>query len=329
VTDPAGLADWVPCRLYWQRSEPWVDWCYLGQRRFTDPFFEQTIGNCLREPFGMLFRHQTPLEMLAAMNTEQPGVQPSGFVFHMSRCGSTLVAQMLAAVNRHIVISEAGPLDFVLRARRSDGTPDRAERVSWIRGLLGVLGRRRSPAETHFFVKLDSWQILLLPILRAAFPQTPWVFVYRDPVEVMVSHREQPGIQMVPGGIDSRLFGLDPVVAPGLPIEQYMARVLEAFCSAALQHLDSGNGLLLHYSQLPGAVGTSLARHFGLSLSSGELATMAEVSTYNAKDPTFAFQPDSDRKQQAATLEMRGLAAERLGPLYQALEAARLRQGTA
>ena len=36
-------------------------------------------------------------------------VKPSGFVFHESRVGSTLVANMLAAVPTNIVYSESAP----------------------------------------------------------------------------------------------------------------------------------------------------------------------------------------------------------------------------
>ena len=31
-----------------------------------------------------------------------------------------------------------------------------------------------------------------LPLFRAAFPKTPWIFIYRDPVEVMVSLLRKP-----------------------------------------------------------------------------------------------------------------------------------------
>lgn len=36
--------------------------------------------------------------MIDALADLEPGPEPSGFILHMSRCGSTLVTQMLAAV---------------------------------------------------------------------------------------------------------------------------------------------------------------------------------------------------------------------------------------
>jgi hypothetical protein len=88
---------------------------YLGARRFTDPFFAQTINPCVRHPADA-FRHQTPLENLGEIVASQPGCRPTGFIFHMSRCGSTLLSQMLAAALENIVLSEAGPIDDILRA---------------------------------------------------------------------------------------------------------------------------------------------------------------------------------------------------------------------
>src|SRR5678816_558328 len=103
-------------------------------------------------------------------------------IFHMSRCGSTLVAQMLAALERNIVISEARPIDQVLGAK-----VDEERRIAWLRWIVNALAQRRRPAEEFFFIKLDAWHVLHLPLIQRAFPNTPWVFLYRDPIEVMVS----------------------------------------------------------------------------------------------------------------------------------------------
>ena len=93
-----------------------LDWCRLGGRRFTQPFFDETISACLQRPFNLLFRRLTPIDALLEWQERSPAVPPSGFIFHMSRCGSTLAARMLAASPRNIVLSEADPIDSVLRA---------------------------------------------------------------------------------------------------------------------------------------------------------------------------------------------------------------------
>ena len=101
---------WVPIRVYGapgHPGQPFVDWCYLGTDAFIEPFFEDTIRRMLRRPFNLLFRHQTPIDALGEWHAAQPGLPPTGFIFHMSRCGSTLAARLLAALPRNVVISEA------------------------------------------------------------------------------------------------------------------------------------------------------------------------------------------------------------------------------
>ena len=204
------LRGWTPIRVYWQDDEPMVDWCLLGDEHFSDPFFDQTIDRCLRSPFRMLFRHQTPIAALGDVAGPRPSVPPAGFVFHMSRCGSTLVSQMLAAHREHIVISEAGPIDTVLQShRRRPGIGDEL-RIEWLRGLLAAYGQPGCSPAQRLFVKFDSWSVLDLPLVARAFPDVPWVFVYREPVEVLASHARERGSQMVPGMLEPGLLGPRP-----------------------------------------------------------------------------------------------------------------------
>src|SRR5580693_7844529 len=110
------FSGWIPMRIYSRDTRPMVDWGHLGARRFTDPFFGQTINRCVEHPADLLFRHQTPLEQLGDIVGTQSSLRPTGFVFHMSRCGSTLISQMLAATPENIVLSEPDPVDAILRA---------------------------------------------------------------------------------------------------------------------------------------------------------------------------------------------------------------------
>jgi hypothetical protein len=317
------LDGWIPSRIYWEQSRAMVDWCYLGTRRFSESFFEHTIQHLLWQPFNLLFRHQTPVEMLAELLEARPGMPPSGFIFHMSRCGSTLAAQMLAALPQNIVISEAPLIDTVLRANRRDPHITEDQRVAWLRGLVSALGQARNAGERHLFIKFDSWSILDLPLIRRAFPEIPWIFLYRDPVEVMVSQIRQRGSQMVPGVLDPRGLSLDPGTALQIPPEEYCARALAAICEAAARHYEPGAARLVHYQQLPDAVWSSFADHFGICYTQEEVEHMRAVAQFDAKNKGLAFEQDSAAKQQVATGEIRGLAERFVSPWYDRLEALR------
>ncbi|HVS40433.1 MAG TPA: sulfotransferase [Gemmataceae bacterium] len=318
----APLTDWVPIRLYWIESGPMVDWCRLGDRRFREPFFEQTIEACLRLPFNQLFRRQTPIQTLLDWHARQPGVAPTGFIFHMSRCGSTLVSQMLAALPENIVLSEAGPINQALRAHGRDPRVIDDDRRAWLTAMIGALAQRRRGDERRLFIKFDSWHILELSLIRQAFPDVPWVFLYRNPVEVLVSQIRHRGAQMVPTMLEPAAAGVDLAAALAMKPEEYCARFLANLCQAALQH-HAQSGMLVEYRDLPDAVCTSIAEFFHLPLSAVQIQQMREAARFNAKTPQLFFEDDTVEKNRAATDLIREMTQRWLQPLYDRLEQAR------
>jgi hypothetical protein len=318
--DPASFDGWTPIRLYWRDNQPMVDWMHVGDARLTEAFFEQTIGNAAQRPFNLLFRHQTRIEMVAELNARQPGLPLAGFIFHMSRCGSTLISQMLAALPQNKVLSEPRILEFIFREHPGAGTVTDEQRIGWLRAIVGALGWRSHPEEQRYFIKFDSWQTLHLPLIRRAFPEVPWVFVYRQPEAVLASHQREPAAQMLPGVLDPRRLAIQPADFGRLSFEEYCARVLAAICEAALAQAREGCGLFLNYSQLPGAVFSSVGPHFGLSFNAEVLEVMRRVSLMDAKNPSIRFDPA--RREQQAEPRQPGtqLARQLLIPLYEKLE---------
>jgi hypothetical protein len=315
------LGRWFPIRLGWRGTQAIIEWCYMGDRRFTEPFFEQTMVACLRHPFNRLFRLQTPIDRLAELAQTQPGLPATGFIFHMSRCGSTLVAQVLAALPQAIVLAEAEPIDAVLRARFHDPAITDEQRCDWLRWVVGALGRQRDVQEQNLFVKFDSWNVLDLPLIRHAFPDVPWVFVYRDPVEVMVSHQKMRGIQMVPGMIEPALFELESAEIPPHALDEYCARVLASICAAAARFGNDGSGRFVNYRQLPDVVWSSLLDLFGVACTPTDIDRMRHVAQFHAKSSSIVFAGDTSTKQRAASEGLRRLAEQWVSPAYQQLVA--------
>jgi Sulfotransferase domain len=323
LIDRTQFAGWLPIRFYWHAGRPMVDWCQLGQRRFAESFFDQTIEACLCDPFNLLFLQQTPIEVLGKWNEVQPGLKPTGFIFHLSRSGSTLITQLLASLPRNIVISEAPPIDAIVRSYFKSPEVTDELRIEWLRWMIGALAQQRLAEERNFYVKLDAWHILELPLIRKAFPDVPWLFVYRDPVEVMVSQLDHRGAHMVPGGMPPAFFGIDPQTAWSMEPEEYCARVLAALCQAAWEYHSDG-GLLVNYKQLPELVWTSMAEFFGVNYSEAEVQIMKTKTKRHAKDPSAPFQGDSAEKRMRANDRVLEAAANWVNPVYEKLEAARL-----
>jgi hypothetical protein len=314
------LRGWVPIEVSFEDAVPFAEWAYFGAARLTHPFFEDSVRVCMRNPFSRLFSRRTPLEIVKTLECEDPPLAPAGFIFHMSRCGSTLVSQMLAALEHNLVISEASPIDDVVRAGQVRPDLGEDEQARWLAAMVGALGQPRA-GERRLFVKLDCWHTLALPLFRRAFPDVPWVFLYRDPVEVMVSQRKMPGMQMIPGALGPELFGIAP--SYDRP-DDYCARVLARICEPIVQQHGQGGALLVNYRELPEAVWTRILPHFGVAASEEDRTTMAAAARYDAKTPSFEFTPDAEAKQRAATAATRAAAGERLDDIYGRLEALRL-----
>ena len=306
---PLSLDGWTPIRVHW-RDEPVVEWCWMDGLAFSDPFFVQTVERAFTTPFSLLFRRETPLD---ALDEIEPGLDPSGFVFHVSRCGSTLVSGMLAAVPQHLVLSEPLPFDHILRADASED-----DKVRWLRSIVSALGRRRRGDERAYVLKLDAWSTCDLGTVRRAFPEVPWVFLFRDPVEVLASHFRQRGAHMVPGALDPRLFGLDFDVIAQMPPEEYCARVLAAICRSALEHRDE-RALFVDYRELPSAVFDRILDTFGLECDDVERAEMAKVAGFDAKNPHLLFSDDREAKEREASPALREAADRWVRPLYEEL----------
>jgi hypothetical protein len=319
LTSARPLQQWLPIQVVGGAGGPCVEWAYFGPDGPAEPFFQDTVTKVLRRPINRLAMHRTALSMLT--DVAQPGssVPLSGLIFHMSRCGSTLVSRMLAQDRRNIVISEAPPVDAIVR---SDTDPARSEGlVAMLAALVRALGRKRAPWQERFFVKLDSWHILHLPLFRIAFPDVPWTFLFREPVEVLASQVIQRGIQTVPEYLPGSYFGLSEDEAESS--DDYCALVLRQICRAALAHYPLGGGRLINYRDLPQAVWSEILPHFGVACGEEDRSRLAQAAQFDAKSPGLAYAGDNASKLAAMTEELKTTANRRLGDVYGQLEALR------
>jgi len=149
----------------------------------------------------------------------------------------------------------------------------------------------------------------------------------------MASHIGQRGGQMIPGVLEPGLFGWDPPTVGSIPLNEYGARALAKICEAALTQIQRGNGSgrgkLVNYRQLPDSVWPALMNHWQLKFAADETARMMAAAKLNAKNPVLPFEPDSAKKNAAATAELRAVTHHWLDGTYQKLEGQRQSQGFA
>lgn len=312
---------WLPIRA-WRRDGEWcLDWCWFGEQRLTRPFFRDDVDLALRLPFNQAFRRETGIQALLDWQAASPGLAPDAFVFHASRCGSTLIAQMLACLDSHVVLSEPPPLDSLLRRHYEDELAGCAQEAAVV-AMLSALGQAPSPSARHLVVKLDAWNLFELPILRRCFPDTPWVFLYRDPLEIAASHLRMPGMHMIPGQLGAS--PLNEAEEATVPREDYIARRLGRLLEQAAVMCRDYGGLALNYSELPHAAVGRLRE--SLRLAPDQLEVVMAASRQNAKRPGETFAADTQQKRDSAPAALRDAVSRWAERPYQALEALRLGQ---
>lgn len=99
-------------------------------------------------------------------------IAPSAFIFHVSRCGSTLLTQMLASLEQCIVLSEPPVIDVFFR-NYCQRTKHQEDRIKIFRQLIAALCQKRFQLESHLIIKHDSWHISRINFIKAAFPDVP------------------------------------------------------------------------------------------------------------------------------------------------------------
>jgi hypothetical protein len=323
------LAGFVPIRVYPKNGALAVDWCHLGTRRFSDPFFRGTVETALLEPFNQAFRPETPIEALEDFARESPGIAPTAFVFHASRCGSTLLARMLMTLPGHVVVSEPTMLEALLHPTAHVPPIGRERRIALLRALFSALAQPRSGGETRFVVKLDAWNIVALPLIRAAFPGVPWLYLYRDPVEIAISQWRAPGAHVVPGILGPAAALVPPDAARTMPREEFIARVIGRFLEAGALHCAADGGHPVHYEEVTSALETPLASTLGVDPGAVDRDALAAVLAQDAKTPQLPFTADSDRKRNDVSPALRDAVLRHADAPYRAREALRARRAGA
>lgn len=174
-------------------GRPAVYWADIGQHPFREWQFLYTIAH-LAETGEIGASFATDMDVLQDPAILDRGIAPRGFIFHVSRCGSTLLAKALARSDANIVINQGGPLQHGFWSLVTDGwrnPPDPTpENLSLFRQLVLAMTRRRHPDQTNAFVKFISWNTLCVDFISRAFPDVPQLFLYRDAAEVIASVRK-------------------------------------------------------------------------------------------------------------------------------------------
>jgi hypothetical protein len=312
------LKGWLPVDAVVVEGRPGLLWMEMSGVGLTEPFFQQTVDRARRENRAERF---TEFDVLLQLEKQLESVHPTGFIFHSSRCGSTLVANACRAVSNSIVLSEANAIDKLIARFITDvdNTVKESLYSVFLRGVVHALAQRRNCQERHLFIKFACCSFAQLERIKRIWPNVPWLFLYRDPVETIVSNvREVP-----PWLIDNDRRVLSSIIgdASEMGLEELCARTIGSLYSTACK-LANANSMLLNYNQLSVPVIASVLNFFNVTLSSEELETIARSSKFYSKEAsgTRAFAGDVDAKQKLASDTAREMSERWAGEPYRLLE---------
>jgi hypothetical protein len=274
---PVDVLGWVPVDLGWDGQDVSsglrrIAWMDCGGVTFTEPFFLQTVAR-LRSPSEGRKVITTTLEAIQSRFGESFDFNPAGLIFHVSRCGSTALANCLKHCESAQVISEYWPLTQyhwryrLSRLSQEHEAPNLLDMLTIKAGAWSLATCRYGIAQ-DLVLKLTSSSLLSLDAIKALWPKVPCVLIVRHPLEVLMASLRGGGWMDLRGDAlrsacllgDSSGEVLD---AFDMSNEEYGACVVGNYLDVALKHL-SAFDMVVDYNEISGEKIQAVATLFNL-----------------------------------------------------------------
>lgn len=267
------LSSWIPYKIALVEGSAQVYWLDLEDRFILEPFFDETIqvNKCAmkrRSPFISV----CDLQSLCDWADKVQSVPLSALIFHVSRCGSTLLSQCLSADKKDVVIAEAPLLDEILFLE-DNLLPPGISREQLFKAAIRLLGQRRL-GQKQLFIKLDSWHIYQYNLLRGWFSNIPFYFLSREPKAIIRSHEKRRGIQMIPGYLSEKANPVQVAERHYRDFSLFTADVLMGYYKQLIAVKSKNNPLDRFYDYALGMQGllADFDAHVGTRLSETKVA---------------------------------------------------------
>ena len=323
LTDFSG---WMPVDAVVVNGRPGLTWMDMSGVSLTEPFFQQTVDKIRAEHPD---RHERFTEYDTLVQLAFDSVSPSGFIFHSSRCGSTLLANACRAIDGAIVLSEPAAVDKLVVRFITDTDEHRTKETLYsifLRAVVSALGQKRTGNERYLFVKFACCSVSQIERIRRIWPNVPWVFLYRDPVETIVSNMQNlpAWLQDEDHRVLASITGTTPDDVAQMTPEELCARSIGSFFATAYDahRVANDRALLLNYTQLNLTEIANVLQFFGVRPAAAEMDYIAHQTQKYSKAVSGerAFVADAEAKQQAATALVREMAERWANNSYQLLE---------
>lgn len=281
---------WIPLKLCEENDNLQCRWLYVGDKDFTEPFFDETISACRMLPENGFLNKKinTRIDELAGKVKEVKAIEPTAFIFHISRCGSTLLSQMLGLQPSSIVLSEVPFFDDLLRYGKKHDCMGKI--LPQLKAAIGLYATKRKETHQHLFIKTDSWHIHFYNELRTLYPAVPFFLLYRKPGEVLRSQQKKRGMQSLPDIVEPEIFGFEKDAIHVTDLDKYMSMVLESYLLAFDDILQKDKlAFTLNYHDGAMQMIKTIASVTGIHINETEKAAMQQRAGFHAKFPGQVF----------------------------------------
>jgi hypothetical protein len=279
---------WLPYR--YQAKTRSIHWC-LPQGHATEPFHDQYVERCRRLLLNQLITPGTSLKPLLEGRVIAEPLQPAGFIFHLSRCGSTLVSGCLAELDNTCVLSESPLLTEVML----DDSLSENEKQQLLPQLIHLQGNTL-PDRHNIIIKWNAWDIFYWPLIRSLYPQVPVLFLVRDPVAILASHQRSAGRHMAG---DKSLLVIESIrkAASAEGFFEFRDKVLLSLLGEIKKYSDYRGVLTTDYAHLTLDKVFDVAKHFNLCVDSEIQTNISARMNFHSKFPEQVFRSDDQDKQ--------------------------------
>lgn len=280
---------WLPYRYHAKSCS--IYWC-LPSGHATEPFQDEYISRCRQQSLlNNIIQPRTPLKNLSFQANKVANVQPAGFIFHLSRCGSTLISGCLSELDSTCVFSESPILTEMLL----DPDLPAAVQQEYLQQLID-LQAYAFPTRTKVVIKWNAWDIFRWDLIRAIYSQVPVIFLVRDPVEILASHHRSAGRHM---SGDPTLGHLHSVFDKkrALSLLEFRVDVLLELLSEMQSIAKRDSILRLDYRQLNSHKLSEICAYFHIPISQQEIERIKTRLAFHSKSPAQSFHDDTTAKQ--------------------------------
>ena len=284
---PHSEEHWTPIRISSMEKDMMFEMCQLHFKDYSSrPHRIAKFSDLVRESSCEGSNLKSVRRSQLKSNLANAVDSPSGFLFHLSPLGSRLICNILASDPLNMVFCEPSPPAAVLLRCHQCSHQDY---ISRFRDVVETMSQ--SPIHRRVFFVFSPITLPRMRLALEAFPNTPWVFVYQNPIDILAYYSafasDDDQICSRNHGTKSkkqvsylRSHGVIDAVAP---FEATCAAQLAILQEHALDAYDAlGNtsrnrAVFVNYDSISHVYSTVLYPHFGLKLSEWNPSTRVVI----------------------------------------------------